>query len=276
MSKNLTLLLIGLCFTAAAQNNSTTPSQSKIYITHVTVIDTDTGNEAADQTVMISGDKISDVAKSRNLAVPLNARTVNGRGKYLIPGLWDMHVHTWDYESTYPLYIANGVTGVREMFGPPDANKFRTELKTKQLIAPYFYLASPIVDGHPPVWPKSIEVTTPEQGRKVVDDQQQKGADFIKVYSRLAPDVYFAIAAESARVGIPFEGHVPNQVSAWNLMLSRRALNTYTVSQLLALLRKKSCRQRCFKRLRPRNENCWQRLLPRAIATPSATICLHG
>jgi hypothetical protein len=140
---------------------------------------------------------------------------VDGKGKYLIPGLWDVHVHTWDYESTYPLYIANGVTGVREMFGPPDANKFRAELEKRKLVAPHFYLASPVVDGHPAVWPSSIEVTNPEQGRKVVDDQQQKGADFIKVYSRLTPDAYFAIAAESARVGIPFEGHVPNDVSAW-------------------------------------------------------------
>jgi hypothetical protein len=215
MSKILTFLLMGLCFLAASQNKVTSTSQSQIYITHVTVIDTETGKEATDQTVIIADGKIAAVAKSGSLAAPASARIVDGKGKYLIPGLRDMHVHTWDYESTYPLYIANGVTGVRDMFGPPDANKFRAELDKKKLIAPHFYLASPIVDGHPPVWKGSIEVTTPEEGRKVVDDQQQKGADFIKVYSRLTPDVYFAIADESARVGIPFEGHVPNHVSAW-------------------------------------------------------------
>jgi hypothetical protein len=215
MGKTLSLLLVALCLTATAQNSLTSASQSQIYITHVTVIDTETGKEATDQTVVISESKVADVAKSRTLAAPTSARIVDGRGKFLIPGLWDMHVHTWGYESTYPLYIANGVTGVRDMFGPPDANKFRAEFDKRQLIAPHFYLASPVVDGHPAVWPNSIEVTNPEQGRKVVDDQLQKGADFIKVYSRLTPDAYFAIAAESARVGIPFEGHVPNDVNAW-------------------------------------------------------------
>lgn len=215
MRKTLIFLLVGFCFTAVAQNSSTSVPQSQIYITHVSVIDTETGEEATDQTVVISYGKIADIEKSRNLAAATAGKIVDGRGKYLIPGLWDMHVHTWDYESTYALYIANGVTGVRDMFGPPDANTFRAELAKKQIIAPHFYLASPVVDGHPAVWPKSIEVTTPELGRKVVDDQQQKGADFIKVYSRLTPDAYFGIAAESARVGIPFEGHVPNQVSAW-------------------------------------------------------------
>jgi ketosteroid isomerase-like protein len=215
MRKNLDLLVVAFCLTATAQNSLTFVPRPQIYITHVTVIDTETGKEATDQAVLIADGKIADVAKSENLAVPVSARIVDGKGKYLIPGLWDMHVHTWNYESTYPLYIANGVTGVRDMFGPPDANKFRAEFDKRQLIGPHFYLASPVVDGHPAVWPNSIEVTNPEQVRKVVDDQQQKGADFIKVYSRLTPDVYFAIAAESARVGIPFEGHVPNHVSAW-------------------------------------------------------------
>jgi hypothetical protein len=140
---------------------------------------------------------------------------LDGTGKYLIPGLWDMHVHTWDYESTFPLYVANGVTGVRDMFGPPDANKFRAEMAAKTIVAPHMNLASPILDGHPPVWPDSIEVTSTEQAMKVVDEQKQKGADFIKVYSRLSRDAYFAIIAASARVGIPVEGHVPIQVSAW-------------------------------------------------------------
>src|ERR1051326_6444742 len=87
MRTTLTLVLTGLCFTAAAQ---TSAPQSKVFITHVTVIDTETGKEEADQTVVISDGKISDVAKSRNLAAPTSARIVDGRGKYLIPGLWDM------------------------------------------------------------------------------------------------------------------------------------------------------------------------------------------
>src|SRR6516225_3269811 len=151
------------------------------YITHVTVIDTQTGKESQDRTVVISGDRISEVRDSEAANLSAGAKVVDGKGKYLIPGLWDMHVHVWDYESTYPLFIANDVTGVREMFGPPDANKFRRELTAKAIVAPHFYLASPIVDGHPAVWSNSIEVTGADQAKAVVDEQKQKGADFIKV-----------------------------------------------------------------------------------------------
>lgn len=210
-----------LCFALTIQAQSSDSASGEkgtgsIYITHVTVIDTETGKESRDQTAVISGDRISEVKDSKEVKPAAGAKVVDGTGKYLIPGLWDMHVHTWDYESTYPLYIANGVTGVRDMFGPPDANKFRSELATKTIIAPHFYLASPIVDGHPAVWPQSIEVTTADQAKRVVDEQKQKGADFIKVYSRLSREAYFGILAESARVGIPVEGHVPLQVTAWD------------------------------------------------------------
>src|ERR1044071_8771297 len=146
------LLPIVLSGTAITQNNSMSTADRPTYITQVVVIDTETGREAPDQTVIVSGEKIVDIRASGTKSAPMNARIVNGKGKYLIPGLWDMHVHTWDYESTYPLYVANGVTGVRAMFGPPDANKFRRELAAKDILTPHFYLASPIVDGHPAVW----------------------------------------------------------------------------------------------------------------------------
>jgi imidazolonepropionase-like amidohydrolase/ketosteroid isomerase-like protein len=231
MRKNVTLLLIALCFTATAQNNPTTEPQSKLYISHVTVIDTETGKEATDQTVVISDGRISDVANSNNVAVPAKAHTVDGRGKYLIPGLWDMHVHATRFDSTLPLYIANGVTGVREMFGPPDANKFRAELAAKHLVAPHIYLASPIVDGKPPVWPDSIEVATADEARRAVDEQKQRGADFIKVYSLLSRDAYFAIVDEARRQSIPVAGHVPNSVT----LLEAAAAKQQSIEHLIGM-----------------------------------------
>jgi imidazolonepropionase-like amidohydrolase len=92
MTKTLTLFVIALCLTAAAQNSPTSPPQSRIYISHMTVIDTETGKEARDQTVVISEGKISDLVKSGGIVAPAGVRFVDGRGKYLIPGLWDMHV----------------------------------------------------------------------------------------------------------------------------------------------------------------------------------------
>ena len=208
-----------LCCLAAQPLSSDSASRDtrvgSIYITHVTVIDTETGKEEPERTVVISGDRISEVGDSKGVKVPPAANVLDVTGKYLIPGLWDMHVHTWDYDSTFPLYIANGVTGVRDMFGPPDANKFRSELVAKKVVAPHFYLASPIIDGHPKVWPTSIEVNTPEEAREVVDEQTRRGADFIKVYSRLSRESYFAIIEESRRQKIPVEGHVPSLITAW-------------------------------------------------------------
>ena len=216
--RDLTVLPVLVCiaaFATAAAGTSPTSADARIYITHVKVVDTETGHEAQDRTVVISGDKIVEIRDSKNTTAHVDARVVDGSGKYLIPGLWDMHVHGTDDESTLGLYVANGVTGVREMFGPPDANRFRSKLAAKHIVAPHIYLGSPIVDGNPPVWPKSIVVETPEQGRNAVDAQKQSGADFIKVYSRLSREAYFAILAEAKRQNIPVEGHVPIRITTW-------------------------------------------------------------
>ena len=221
MKKIWRLLPIALCVTAVAQNSSTTP-HTAIYITHATVIDTQTGKESRDQTVVISGDRISHVGDSSTLKPTPKAKIVDGSGKFLIPGLWDMHVHGTKFDSTLPLYVANGVTGVREMFGPPDANKFRAELAARHLIAPHIYLASPIVDGKPPIVPNSIEVANANEARSAVDEQKQRGADFIKVYSLLSRDAYFAIIDEARRQNIPVDGHVPNSVSVWEATAAKQ------------------------------------------------------
>ena len=166
--------------------------------------------------------------------MPPGARVLDATGKFLIPGLWDMHVHETRNFDTLPLYIANGVTGVREMSGPPDANKFRSELAAKHPLAPHIYLGSPLVDGNPPDRPAaSIVVETQDQAREVVDDQKRRGADFIKVYNELSPNAYFAIAAEAKRQHIPVEGHIPVRVSA----LDVTAAGQKSIEHLLGIAR---------------------------------------
>jgi imidazolonepropionase-like amidohydrolase len=177
-----------------------------------------TGNAAQpDRTVIVDRDRIVAVVPSNKAHIPKNANIVDGVGKFLIPGLWDMHVHgASDARAPWShlLFLANGVVGVRDMAGPPDARAWRAGQASSPDSSPTIYLGSPIVDGSNPVWPVSIVATDEAQGRQVVDQQQQHGADFIKVYSRLSRNVYFAIADEAIKRGIPFEGHVPELVTA--------------------------------------------------------------
>ena len=198
-----------------------------LVIKHVTTIDGTSQPPEPDMTVVIEGDRIVAVRPWKKTHIPKNATIVDGTGKFLIPGLWDMHVHgASDARAPWShlLFLANGVVGVRDMSGPPDAHAWRaTQASNPDSFNPgssntdpslTIYLGSPIVDGPNPVWPDSIVAADEAQGREVVDQQQQRGADFLKVYSRLSRNVYFAIADEANKHGIPFEGHVPESVTA--------------------------------------------------------------
>jgi imidazolonepropionase-like amidohydrolase len=163
--------------------------------------------------VVIDGRRIAAVSPWKTAKLPKNAQVVDGTGKFLIPGLWDMHVHNTANAQTYPLYLANGVVGVRDMNGPQDAGAWRKQHASYDKPSPTIFLGSPVVDGPQPVSPRYIAVATAAQGREVVTQQKERGADFIKVYDLLPRDVYFAIADEAGKRGIPFVGHVPVSVT---------------------------------------------------------------
>jgi len=152
----------------------------------------------------------------------LSGTQVDGTGKFLIPGLWDMHVHMvfgdWfphGKEITLPLFVANGITGVRDMGGELEVlQKWRKEIAAGTLIGPRIVISGPMLDGPKPRFPSSIAVKTPEDGRRAVDDLKRRGADFIKLQSLIPRDALFAIADEAKRQGIAFVGHVPDAVRA--------------------------------------------------------------
>jgi len=207
----LLLLPLLLCPLVATETSSTKPMT--LAITHVTVIDATGAPARPDMTVLINGNRITEIGKSNEIRPPKNAEIENATGKFLIPGLWDMHVH-W-YEKDYlPLFIANGVTGIRIMWGMPMHHQWRKEIEAGQLLGPHLLIASPLVDGPKPVWPGSTTVANASEARQTVIQAKRDGDDFIKVYSLLPRDAYFAIADESKKQGIPFEGHVPISVSA--------------------------------------------------------------
>jgi len=184
-------------------------------ITHVTVIDGTGAAAQPDMTVVIDRGRISALGKSTAISLPQGAETIDGAGKFLIPGLWDMHVHIVGL-SYLPLFLANGVTGVREMhaFFPASTLKMRKDIQEGKTLGPRIVAAGALIDGAKPFWPGSLTATNEEEGRKAVQSLKKSGADFIKVYTKLPRPAYLAIADEAKKVGLPFAGHVPESISA--------------------------------------------------------------
>lgn len=203
--------------------SSCTPRQpasrdSSLAITHVTVIDGADSIPRPDQTVIIRGTRITSVVPSVSASIPAGARVVDGRGKYLIPGLWDMHVHAAVVRGrdVLPLYIANGVTGVRDMAGDWDTlTTWRRDIAQGRLVGPRIVASGPYLEGAPiPI--AHMLARTPDEARSAVDSLVRMGVDFVKVHGRLTPETYYAIARRARERGIHFTGHVPRAVGAAN------------------------------------------------------------
>ena len=210
-------LLLALCLFAAffAGPTDTEPTQT-IAVVHVTVIDATGAPPRTDQTVLIEGDRIAAVEPSNSTLPPPQAQIVDARGFYLIPGLWDMHVHIWDADLAFALFLANGVTGVRNMGGHPgELRRWRQELSEGKRLGPRVVACGPVVDGPPPIHPDhSVVIENAIQGGAAVRDLKSQGWDFVKVYDNVSCESYFAIAAQAKKEGIPFVGHVPLSVTA--------------------------------------------------------------
>ena len=196
--------------------------ESTLVFSHVNIVDTTGGPLQSDMTVILKGERIAQIARSGTLHIPHQAQVVDARGKFLIPGLWDMHVHTvfgdWLPRAeniTLPLFVANGVTGVRDMGGDLEVLKqWRTQIAAGTLLGPRLYIAGPMLDGPTPRFPSSAPVANAADGRKVVNDLKVQGVDFIKIQSLIPRDGYFAAAEQAKKVGLTFVGHVPDAVRA--------------------------------------------------------------
>ena len=214
MKKILVVLLLLLPAPSLAQANENSKPQAIVFA-HATIIDMTGAAARPDMSVVIVGDRITEIGKSNKVKPPKGALVVDATGKFLIPGLWDMHVHAWDKNIFFPLFIANGITGVRDMFGPmPPIKQWRKEMEEGTTLGPRIVAAGPIVDGPKPVWAGSLAVSNADEGRKAVVTVKEGGSDFVKVYNLLPRDAYFAIADEAKRQGMVFAGHVPESVSA--------------------------------------------------------------
>jgi Amidohydrolase family len=201
------------------------PSTKPLILTHVTIIDVTGSPAKPDMNVVIRNHRIAAIGRSSAVVPPTDSEIVDASGKFLIPGLWDMHVHTGRKDIFLPLYIANGVTGVRDMGGDIEdptgelsslsgryvqLSLWREAIDEGSLIGPRLVIAGFLIDGFK--WPGNIAATNAEEGRQAVDVLKKTGVDFVKVKSFLSKDTFIAIAAESRRQHMVLAGHVPDAV----------------------------------------------------------------
>jgi imidazolonepropionase-like amidohydrolase len=180
-----------------------------IAITNVTVIDVAGGAHQTGVTVLTAGQDIVQVG--RDVTVPARAVRVDGTGKFLIPGLWDMHAHHQGTGAeSVDLFVANGVVGTRDMGADVDfILPLRDRINRGEVLGPEILATGPILDDRPSHWPFRRRVASAEEGRRAVRDLQARGVNFIKVHDGTPREVFFAIADEAKKVGLPLVGHVP-------------------------------------------------------------------
>jgi imidazolonepropionase-like amidohydrolase len=212
-----------LIFSACLLFYACSPSNEHIMaITHVTVIDMTGATPLADQTVIIQKDRIANIGASNTVAIPRGAQILDAHGKFLIPGLVDMHIHLTaagepdgSRKFIIPLLLANGITSVRDMGGYLESlNPLRKEIADGKRFGPRIVTPGPYLDGSPPSFEPSLVVTNAVEGSDDVHQVAALGVDFIKVQSILSREAYFAIAQASQREHITFVGHVPDRVTA--------------------------------------------------------------
>ncbi|MDO9257164.1 MAG: amidohydrolase family protein [Bacteroidales bacterium] len=185
-------------------------------ITNVNIVDVNTGKILKNKTIAIDNNRITAIY-DKEIAGSDSTIVIDGKGKYLIPGLWDMHAHyKWNRIDTEPLLIANGITGVREMWADmPEYVKVPKNTPQEGVVSPDIYFAADFIDGNPPAFPGSLIVTNTEEAIAAVNNQIEKKVDFLKVYNTLTEVAFMAIANEASKRNIPFAGHIPNTVSIY-------------------------------------------------------------
>ena len=181
-------------------------------IRHVTVID-GTGAIASDMTVLVAGGRIIAVGPARSVTVRRGYRVVEGAGRYLIPGLWDMHVHLaegWPDSTLGAWFLDHGVVGVRDM-GTPMARirALRSAFASAASAGPRIVAAGPFLNGSRAVPDLVLHVETEADGRRAADSVHALGADFVKVLSEIPPAAFRGAAGEARQLGLPIVGHLP-------------------------------------------------------------------
>ena len=186
---------------------ATISSAADYAIAHVTVINPGRGEPGRDMTIVVHEDAIVAVLPSKQFRPSSSVKVMEERGKFVIPGLWDMHVHFRDASRDLKMDIANGVLGIRNMGGAPkDVFPLRDAIAAGTQIGPKIVACGVIVDG-PDSWSNpqfTVSVRTAEEARAAVESLKKQGSNCIKVYDGLSRDSYYAIGLDINDDATPF------------------------------------------------------------------------
>lgn len=199
-------LLVALLVAAPAAAQETT-----FAFTGVTVIPMDRERTLAGHTVVVRGDRIVEMGPANRVRVPAGATRIDGRGKFLMPGVAEMHAHIPGaqnpafQERVLFMYLANGVTTIRGMLGQPQHLELRERAARREIWSPTIYSSGPSFNGN--------SVTSPAVARTMVEEQRRAGYDLLKIHPGVSRAGFDTMAATAQRLGIPFAGHVPLDVA---------------------------------------------------------------
>jgi imidazolonepropionase-like amidohydrolase len=202
------VILLTSGFPSAARPLQATASHTLVF-TRVNVIAATGAPLQTGMTIVIRDGQIESLGKTGRIKIPRDSEIVDARGKFLIPGLWDMHAHLgtddFDKHGHLALFVANGVTGIRIMDGDPVFHQWRDEISAGLLLGPRMMIASPIIGQNP---------ISASAAREVVRQAKLADADLVKVHDGLSRDAYFAVVDEARKLKLPVEGHVPVALTA--------------------------------------------------------------
>jgi len=219
MKKAFFLLAFSCGVFASAMLTQAQQIEKVIAFVDVSLIPMDAERMIPNQTVIIQDGRITVMGNNTEVEIPENADRIEGGGRYLMPGLVDMHVHIFS-EDELPLYLANGITTVRNMWGWDLHLNLRQQVLNGTLKGPTIYTSGAIIDGNPPQLRGSAVVATTADAEKVVAEQARAGYDFIKVYDGLKPQAYAAVVLAAKKYRLSVVGHVPSTVGLHGVLVA--------------------------------------------------------
>ncbi|WP_338240433.1 amidohydrolase family protein [Aurantiacibacter hainanensis] len=210
--RTIILAAFALCLSVS------TTAQADVLLTNVTLVDIEEGTLSPSQSVLIEGTHIAAVG--RDVSATAEVERIDAEGMFLIPGLWDSHVHIFssaiEPDTAFPLYLINGVTGVRDMgalWPIAEQQALQARIESGEIPGPRLVLSGAWVDASPGSWPGMFLADTPDEARAVVARIDEEGWRAVKSYSMLDEPTYLALAETSEAAGLPLVGHIPERVA---------------------------------------------------------------